>query len=111
MFDETTFETNRPGVYLAGTVCGGLNTSRWFIENGRFHARQIAAHIAAQVFTHHEPYRMADRDIGVAPADIIWGNLGLNPYEKRLRMSLSAAATAGLIIGWAIPGESYAYVI
>lgn len=37
-----TFETNRPGVYLAGTVCGGLHTSRWFIENGRFHAERIA---------------------------------------------------------------------
>lgn len=45
VFDERTFETNRPGVYLAGTVCGGYNTSRWFIENGRFHARQIVAHI------------------------------------------------------------------
>ncbi len=46
VFDETTFETARPGVYLAGTVCGGLQTGRWFIENGRFHARQIASHIA-----------------------------------------------------------------
>ena len=45
VYDETTFETNRPGVYLAGTVCGGMQTSRWFIENGRFHARQIVAHI------------------------------------------------------------------
>ena len=45
IYDETTFETSRPGVYIAGTVCGGYNTSRWFIENGRFHARQIAAHI------------------------------------------------------------------
>ncbi|GIV57424.1 MAG: YpdA family putative bacillithiol disulfide reductase [Bacteroidetes bacterium] len=44
--DPETFETNRPGVYLAGTVCGGLNTSRWFIENGRFHAAQIMRHIA-----------------------------------------------------------------
>lgn len=44
--DEQTFETNRPGLYVAGTVCGGLNTSRWFIENGRFHAAQIMAHIA-----------------------------------------------------------------
>ena len=43
-----TFETNRPGVYLAGTVCGGLNTSRWFIENGRYHAQVIAAHIAGE---------------------------------------------------------------
>ena len=46
IYDETTFETSRPGVYLAGTVCGGLKTGRWFIENGRFHARQIAKHIA-----------------------------------------------------------------
>ncbi len=41
-----TFETNRQGLYLAGTVCGGLRTSRWFIENGRFHAAQIMKHIA-----------------------------------------------------------------
>jgi thioredoxin reductase (NADPH) len=46
MYDETTFETSRRGIYLAGTVCGGLRTGRWFIENGRFHARQIAKHIA-----------------------------------------------------------------
>ncbi len=44
--NEETFESNRPGVYLAGTVCGGLRTSRWFIENGRFHAAQIMDHIA-----------------------------------------------------------------
>jgi thioredoxin reductase (NADPH) len=46
IYDDTTFETSRPGVYLAGTVCGGLKTGRWFIENGRFHARQIAKHMA-----------------------------------------------------------------
>jgi len=45
--DPATFETNRPGVYLAGTVAGGLQTSRWFIENGRHHARVIADGIAA----------------------------------------------------------------
>jgi thioredoxin reductase (NADPH) len=46
-YDPDTFETNRPGVYIAGTVCGGLNTSRWFIENGRDHAHRIARHIAS----------------------------------------------------------------
>ena len=40
-----TFETNRPGVYLAGTICGGCDTSRWFIENGRFHAEKIVDHL------------------------------------------------------------------
>ena len=48
VYDEQTFETNRPGVYIAGTVCGGYQTNRWFIENGRFHARLIAAHIAGR---------------------------------------------------------------
>jgi thioredoxin reductase (NADPH) len=43
-----TFETTRPGVFLAGTVLGGLNTSRWFIENGRFHAARIAEVLAAR---------------------------------------------------------------
>ena len=46
VFDAVTFESTRPGVYLAGTVCGGYQTGRWFIENGRFHARQIATHLA-----------------------------------------------------------------
>ena len=46
VFDPGTFETSRRGVYLAGTVCGGYRTGRWFIENGRFHALQIARHIA-----------------------------------------------------------------
>jgi thioredoxin reductase (NADPH) len=45
-YDDTSFETRRPGLYIAGTVCGGYRTSRWFIENGRFHAQQIAKHIA-----------------------------------------------------------------
>lgn len=48
VFDETTFQTTRSGVYIAGTVCGGLQTNRWFIENGRFHAQQIAKHIAGE---------------------------------------------------------------
>lgn len=43
IFDVATHETARPGVYVAGTVCGGLATSRWFIENGRHHAQLIAA--------------------------------------------------------------------
>ena len=45
-FDAETMETNRPGLFIAGTICGGANTSRWFIENGRIHAAHIAAHLA-----------------------------------------------------------------
>jgi thioredoxin reductase (NADPH) len=49
LFDPATHETTRPGLFVAGTVCGGRATSRWFIENGRHHAQLIAAHLAAQV--------------------------------------------------------------
>jgi thioredoxin reductase (NADPH) len=38
-----TLESNIPGIYLAGVVVGGKNTSEIFIENGRFHGRQIVA--------------------------------------------------------------------
>jgi thioredoxin reductase (NADPH) len=46
VFDPVTFESTRRGMYLAGTVCGGYRTGRWFIENGRHHARQIVEHLA-----------------------------------------------------------------
>ena len=48
VYDEVTFETERPGLFIAGTVCGGYRTNRWFIENGRFHAQQIARHLAGK---------------------------------------------------------------
>jgi thioredoxin reductase (NADPH) len=43
-----TLETNVPGIYVAGVVVGGLQTSRIFIENGRFHGRQIIAAITGK---------------------------------------------------------------
>ncbi|WP_222537476.1 YpdA family putative bacillithiol disulfide reductase [Pedobacter polysacchareus] len=46
-YNEETMESNLPGVYLAGVVCGGMDTHKWYIENSRVHAEQIFAHIAA----------------------------------------------------------------
>lgn len=45
VYNEDSLETKRKGVYVAGVVCGGLDTSRLFIENSRVHADQIADHI------------------------------------------------------------------
>jgi thioredoxin reductase (NADPH) len=42
--DPTTMETNMPGIYLAGVICGGLKTNKWFIENSRDHADLIMHH-------------------------------------------------------------------
>lgn len=41
-YNYKTMETsNLPGVYLAGVVCGGMDTHLWFIENSRIHADMI----------------------------------------------------------------------
>jgi len=36
-----TMETNLPNLFLAGVICGGMNTHVWFIENSRVHAEKI----------------------------------------------------------------------
>lgn len=41
VYDEATMETNVPGLFLAGVICGGLKTNKWFIENSRVHAEVI----------------------------------------------------------------------
>jgi thioredoxin reductase (NADPH) len=43
--DPVTMMTNIEGVYLAGVICGGLKTNKWFIENSRNHADLIISHI------------------------------------------------------------------
>lgn len=45
-YNEKTMETNIPGLYLAGVICGGMETHKWFIENSRIHAKMIMDHIA-----------------------------------------------------------------
>lgn len=44
-YNKDTMETNLPGVYLAGVVCGGMDTHLWFIENSRIHADMILSDI------------------------------------------------------------------
>jgi len=44
-----TLESNVPGLYLAGVIVSGLDTNEIFIENGRFHAKQIIPHLAASL--------------------------------------------------------------
>jgi thioredoxin reductase (NADPH) len=44
-YDEFTMETNIKGVFLAGVLCGGLKTNKWFIENSREHSEKILSKI------------------------------------------------------------------
>jgi len=43
-----TLESNVPGIHLAGVVIGGNATGEIFIENGRFHGKQIIAALAGK---------------------------------------------------------------
>jgi thioredoxin reductase (NADPH) len=47
-YDEMSHESNVRNIYLAGVICGGMNTHRLFIENSREHAEKILATIAAR---------------------------------------------------------------
>ena len=48
-YDEQTHETNVPHVFLAGVICGGMNTHRLFIENSREHAEKILTTISQRL--------------------------------------------------------------
>lgn len=47
-YNPDTMESNVEGLYLAGVICGGMETHKWFIENSRIHAKLIAEDIASK---------------------------------------------------------------
>lgn len=49
VYNDDTLETNRKGMYVAGVVCGGMDTSSLFIENTRIHAEHIAKDIEGKL--------------------------------------------------------------
>lgn len=48
-YSEETHESNQKNIYLAGVICGGMNTHRLFIENSREHAVKIVEDIAKKL--------------------------------------------------------------
>jgi len=48
VYNEESYETNIKGIYLAGGVCSGMTTGKWFIENSRDHAVQIFDQLEAE---------------------------------------------------------------
>lgn len=44
-YNDESMQSNVAGLYLAGVICGGMETHKWFIENSRIHAKRIVAHI------------------------------------------------------------------
>lgn len=48
-YNQETMETNQKGIYLAGVICGGMETHKWFIENSRIHAPIIIQDIVRKM--------------------------------------------------------------
>lgn len=48
-YHSETYETNIPNLYLAGVICGGMDTHSLFIENSREHALKIMVDIAQKL--------------------------------------------------------------
>ncbi len=62
--DPRTFESNVPGIYVAGVIVSGARTSEIFIENGRFHGKKIAEDLAAKMKpSFHSKSTAAERPI------------------------------------------------
>ena len=49
IYDPATFETNVPGLFVAGGALAGIDTGTIFIENGRFHGEKIVEVIAKRL--------------------------------------------------------------
>ncbi|MDH7445132.1 YpdA family putative bacillithiol disulfide reductase [Aquimarina sp. 2201CG14-23] len=47
-YHKETMESNINNLYLAGVICGGMDTHVWFIENSRIHAKTIIEHIISK---------------------------------------------------------------
>ncbi|WP_421753273.1 YpdA family putative bacillithiol disulfide reductase [Croceimicrobium sp.] len=45
LYDEDTMESSVSNLFLAGVICGGLETNKWFIENSRVHADKIIGEV------------------------------------------------------------------
>lgn len=52
-YNEATMESNVEGLYLAGVICGGMETHKWFIENSRVHAKMIISNIKNLAVENH----------------------------------------------------------
>ncbi len=48
-YNSDTMESNVKNLYLAGVICGGMETHKWFIENSRIHAKMIVNDIKSKV--------------------------------------------------------------
>ncbi|KAJ2822562.1 phosphate metabolism protein 7 [Coemansia erecta] len=62
--------------------------------------RQIGAHMAAQTVLDYRPFSMSQVTAGVNPDDVIWPNMDISPWSRRIRGYVSFGITVGLTLLW-----------
>ncbi|KAJ1733830.1 phosphate metabolism protein 7 [Coemansia biformis] len=64
--------------------------------------KPIAAHMAAQCVLDYRPFALGPVSTNVCASDIIWSNLHIRPWSRRIRGYVSFAATLALTVAWTI---------
>lgn len=64
---------------------------------------QTDAQIALQTLSHHQPFHMTPRFIGIPPREVIWSALNLSWWQRIVRKFLVQGGIAALVIFWSIP--------
>ncbi|KAJ5831736.1 hypothetical protein N7474_000047, partial [Penicillium riverlandense] len=70
-----------------------------FIEFGS----QSQAQVALQTLSHHQPFHMAPRFIGISPQEVVWGALNLSWWQRIVRRFAVQGGIAALVIFWSFP--------
>lgn len=73
--------------------------SAMFVEFGS----QSDAQIALQTLSHHQPFHMTPRFIGVAPRDVVWSALNLSWWQRIIRKFAVQGGLAAMVIFWSFP--------
>ncbi|KAF7718211.1 Uncharacterized protein PECH_006177 [Penicillium ucsense] len=73
--------------------------SAMFVEFGS----QSEAQIALQTLSHHQPFHMTPRFIGVAPDDVVWSALNLSWRQRIIRKFAVQGILAAMVIFWSFP--------
>lgn len=64
---------------------------------------QADAQVALQTLSHHRPFHMAPRFIGISPQEVVWGALNLSWWQRIVRKFAVQGGLAALVIFWSFP--------
>lgn len=64
---------------------------------------QADAQIALQTLSHHQPFHMTPRFVGVSPREVIWSALNLSWWQRIIRRFAVQGFLAALVIFWSFP--------